>query len=106
MKKRVRPNSLNENILNANPITKSSSMIAENVHGYYLQFLKSKVDQLLTLIILFQLRLDALQGVTIIPLWKHGVVDYIKVNLLEMITTDIEYMGWMPRKHIFIEVLV
>jgi hypothetical protein len=38
--------------------------------------------------------------------WKHGVVDYIKVNLPEMITTDIEYMGWMPRKHIFIEVLV
>jgi hypothetical protein len=30
-------------------------MIAENLHGYYLQFSKSKVDQLLTLIILFQL---------------------------------------------------
>jgi hypothetical protein len=52
-KKESRPNSLNDKILNAIPIAKSPSMVDENLHGYYLQFLTSKVDHLLILITFF-----------------------------------------------------
>jgi hypothetical protein len=51
-------NSLGDELLSANLIAKSLSMIDINMHGHHLQFLARRVYHLLVLIIPFQMRTE------------------------------------------------
>jgi hypothetical protein len=49
----------NDEILIANPITPSPSMVGKNMHGHHLKLLTRDADKLLVLVITFPLRPEA-----------------------------------------------